>query len=179
MLVYKELVPCRYLELCDVPMANVSDDCRKLTIARDKNGNERELPIPEVMVSYFQRMRAWGSPWAFARPFSRGGIVTFQKFGLNTISQIFRKIRDRHGWSKDLVFRKLRHTAISGWLRKFDIDLVSEVAGASPETLAKYYDVVSIEDKLKAADSFAREVKIIPFSMGNETLMRVSSLEAV
>ena len=177
MIVYKELVPCRYLELCDTPMSNISDDCRILTVPKDKNGHERELPIPEMMSDYFRRMRAWGSPWAFARPVTKDGIATFQKFGLNTISQIFKRIRRRHGWDKDFVPRILRHTAVSAWLRKFDIGLVSEVAGASPETLHKYYDVVSIEAKQKAADAFADDHKILNFHIKNDSKMILPPLQ--
>jgi len=158
--VYKELVPCRVLELMDIEMSQVSEDCRKIKLRSDqtKTDQERELPIPLPLVSYFQRMRAWGSPWAFARPvLKEDGSVEFKQLRPNGISQAFRKIRDAKGFDKDIVYRKLRHSTISQWLRRYDLNLVSEVAGATPETLRKYYDVVPIEAKLTAADDFAEK----------------------
>lgn len=152
---FKELVPCRILELLSLKIEQVDIENRviKLSAEQTKNDESRVLPIPQSMIQYFEQMKAWGSPWAFARPMHlKNGSIKWVKFGQNTITKIFREIRDKHGFDKSIVFRKLRHTSISEWLRRFDINLVSEVAGASPETLKKYYDVVQLEDKLKAVD---------------------------
>ena len=75
----------------------------------------------------------------------------------NAVTVEFRKVRDANGLPKTILFRKLRHNVISQWLRRFDVDLVSDVTGASAETLRKYYDVIPIEEKLKAADAFSEK----------------------
>lgn len=157
-LVFKQIVPCRLLELYSVPMENVNVAERTITVhwEHTKNRRTRELPIPSTMVSYFERMKSWGSPWAFARTeLAKDGRVVFHQLKRNTITQVFRKIRDRHGLPKTVLLRKLRHGAISAWLRRYDPGLVSEVAGAGSETLRKYYDVVPVAAKLEAADEMS------------------------
>jgi len=157
---FKELVPCRYLELLKVRMDQVDTVTRRIILEQDqtKTGENRELPIPSVMVGYFEQMKAWGSQWAFARPFHKtDGTVEFRQLARNAVTVEFRKVREANGLPKTILFRKLRHNVISQWLRRFDVDLVSEVAGASAETLRKYYDVIPIEEKLKAADAFSEK----------------------
>jgi len=157
-LAFKELVPCRVLELLEIRMEQVDFEKRVIHLAKDqtKTEEDRDLPIPLVMMVHFERMKAWGSPWLFARTeLRKDGTVVFHKLARNTISVEFRKVREAAGLPRAIVFRKLRHTVLSQWLRRYDIGLVSEVAGASPETLREYYDVVPVEAKVAAADGFA------------------------
>jgi len=157
--------------LCEVRIEDVSSDFQKITIRKDKNGGERELPIPGVLVSHFKKMKATGSPWAFAQPIWNGSVLTWRQFGLNTIAKLFKKVREANGWDKDIKFRMLRHTTISQWMRQFDINLVSEVAGASPETLREYYDLIPFENKLNAANSFAKKCKVLPFRTDTQRIV--------
>lgn len=159
-ILFKELVPCRILELFKARKTQLDLKQRKIHLLNTKTGEPRDLPIPEVLLPYFN----WSAsipmdvcPFIFCYEVkdSDGNTIEYRPYKNDTIGQAIRRIKKRYNISDRIMFRTLRHTAISNWLRVFDPGLVSDTAGASLQTILNHYDVVPIEAKVSAADKFA------------------------
>lgn len=155
-IIYKRLVPCRLLELYSAKTETLDLEQNSFILTENKNGVPREMPIPEIMLSYFEYAKSCGSEWVFFREeVNKKGKTVYKRLSRNHLTKLFSAARDALNLDKRIVLRLLRHTTVRKWLRNFDESLVGSVAGASPETLQKHYDLVEIGSKVEAANRIA------------------------
>ena len=154
-IIYKQLVPCRLLELYDARAESIDLQRKCFHLEKTKTGLYREMPIPDVMLEYFRYAKASGSEWVFFRKIEKDGKKEFRHLSRNHLTKLFSQIRDDLGLNKHIILRRLRHSAVRKWLRVVDEGTVAAVAGASADTLRTFYDMVEIGTKVDAANRIA------------------------
>jgi site-specific recombinase XerD len=156
---YKEAIPCRLLELYEARADEIDLSNRTFKIRRDKNGNERLMPIPSGMVEEFEEAIACGSEWVFYRTERRGEELYHLPLSRGHLSVLWRKAATAAGVDDKIKLRMLRHLAISeARANKIDDRIIEELAGANRQTMSTYYDMVKLSEKLAAADKLAQIV---------------------
>jgi integrase len=156
---YKVAVPCRLLELYAALTEDVDLEKRYFVIRKDKNGNERKLPIPSHFLPEFEAVVASGSKWVFPRPEKRAnGTVEYYPLSRCHLTTLWARIAKSIGTDRKIKLRMLRHLAISQWLKDIDEATVGETAGATPETMQTYYNMVPVESLVSAADKMAEKM---------------------
>ena len=162
LMMFKRLVPSRCLELYGLGIDQVDLERSVINLRSDqtKTGQERTIPIPDDLAPWFRWLARMGSPWAFPRiEENQKGTVRFHKLLRNHVGDCWRRIRDKHNLSKDVLFRRLRATAITGWKRLgIDSGLISSTAGVSERVIAQHYDVVEVRAKIDAVNRYGREI---------------------
>jgi integrase len=159
-MLFKECVPCRCWELYDLTVDQVDLVARKIRLRADqtKNAEARELPIPEILLPYFNWIVGSGSKWTFPRIEieAKTGQLLFRKMLSNYVSSQWRKVRRAKGLPEEIKFRLLRHNAVSKYLHNgVSGGVVADIMGASEETMRTFYEVVPIELKNREADRIA------------------------
>jgi integrase len=156
-MLYKEMVPCRCLELYDLEVSQVNLVDRKILLRADqtKTDEARDLPIPAALMDYFTWIVSSGSPWVFPRIEVRAktGELVFHKMLANYVAVHWRAVRRDNNLPENIKFRLLRHSTVSRYLQQgIDGGIVADIMGASQETMRTFYQVVPIEVKNNAAD---------------------------
>ena len=156
-MLYKEMVPSRCLELYDLEVSQIDLANRKIPLRADqtKNDEARDLPIPAMLLDYFTWIVSSGSPWVFPRITVRKktGELVFHKLRANYVAEQWRSVRRAANLPESIKFRLLRHSTVSRYLQQgIDGGIVADIMGASEETMRTFYQVVPIEVKNSAAD---------------------------
>lgn len=159
-MLFKESVPCRCWELYNLEVEQVDTAARKIALRADQTKNEeaRELPIPTMLLPYFEWIVSSGSRWAFPRITTRKktGELVFNKMLSNYVSSQWRKVRRAQGLPEEIKFRLLRHNVVSKYLHNgVPGGVVADIMGASEETMRTFYEVVPLSLKNQEADRIA------------------------
>jgi site-specific recombinase XerD len=153
---YKSLVPCRLLELYEAKSEHIDLVRRVFKITRDKNGNERYLPIPAGLYHEFEEAISCGSEWVFYRTETRKDKVYHYPLSRNHLTVLWAKAAKECGIDGKIKLRMLRHLAISEWLKHAGEAVTSEVAGANSDTMRSYYNMIPVSALVSAADKMAQ-----------------------
>lgn len=156
-MIFKECVPCRCWELYDLTIDQVDLVARKIHLRADqtKNGEARDLPVPEMLLPYFNWILSSGSKWVFPRIEIIGETqeLVFHKMLSNYVSTNWRKVRRALGLPDAIKFRQLRHNTVSKYLHSgVSSGVVSDIMGSTEAVMRTYYEIIGIEDKNEAAD---------------------------